>query len=148
MKNVFWKEVDQALAAKRQRRPWLAKQTGISLGRINNWYVRGTLPRVDDAVKIARALGVTVRQLVSGKPLLTVTDLPNNLRDLVIRLMQMDNTDQGRIIVICKAIMALMEQGILDMPLNTYVKMTRQVKASPSGSLQPDEKDQDGYTSE
>jgi len=43
----FWKEVDKALAEQGKRRPWLADKTGISLGRINNWYVRGTLPRLD-----------------------------------------------------------------------------------------------------
>ena len=137
--NGFWTEVDKTLAARGKRRPWLAGQTGISLGRINNWYVRDTMPRVDDAVKIAEALQITVRQLVSGKHLITVNDLPDHLRVLVKQILDMDDRSQERLMVVCQAVMALMEQGILDMPLSAYLKMMRKEEAKPFGSLQPSE---------
>lgn len=146
--NAFWREVDKALAARGERRPWLAAQTGISLGRINNWYVRGTSPRVEDAVTIAQALKITVHQLVTGKQLLTVESLPNHIGHLVEQFLDMEENDRERLLAVCKAVMALMEQGVLDMPLNAYLRMVRQTKVKPSGSLQPSEKDRGGYTSE
>ena len=148
MENVFWREVDKALAAKGQRRPWLAAQTGISLGRINNWYVRVTLPRVDDAVQIARALGVDVRQLMTGQTVMTLGTLPNHMQELMRHYAAMGDHDRERLVVICRAVMGLMEQGVLDMPLDAYFRLTRQGKGKPSGFPPPDEPDRDEYTSE
>ena len=147
MENVFWKEVDKALLERGQRRPWLATQTGISLGRINNWYVRETLPRVDDAVQIARALGVNVHQLVTGQTILTLGTLPNHMQELMRRFAGMGERDRERLLVVCRAVLGLMEQGVLDMPLDAYFRLTRQGKGKPSGFPPPDESDQGEYTS-
>jgi len=138
MKNeeiVFWKEVDKKLEEKERKRPWLAAQTGISLGRINNWYVRGTLPRVEDAVAIAEVLGVPVAQLVTGErdtSGIPLDDLDESTKHLVKQWLEMDDQDRLRVTAIVKAILTLMSQGILDMPLNAYLKMMKSGGETPS----------------
>lgn len=119
--NTFWKEIDKALVERGERRPWLADKTGISLGRINNWYVRGTLPRVDDAVKIAEALNLSTRQLVTGKRFTAVADLPEDIREHVRALQQLTPENRNKVILICRAVVALVMGGVLDIPLDTYL---------------------------
>lgn len=117
-------------------------------GRINNWYVRETLPRVDDAVAIAKALGVNVRQLVTGQTIMSLGTLPNHMQELMKRYAALGERDRERLLVICRAVMGLMEQGVLDMPLDAYLRLTRQGRGKPSGFPPPDESDQDEYISE
>ena len=63
----FLDRVDKLLTQKGVKRPWLAKQTTISLNTINGWFQNNRPPRVDNAHEIARALGVSLDFLVTGK---------------------------------------------------------------------------------
>jgi len=123
MENVFWKEVDKALAVKGERRPWLSEKSGVSLGRINNWYVRNTLPRVDDAVKIADALEVQVRQLVTGEEKMILESLPDTVQQMVKTYTSLSERHRAQMQTICRAAMALIHQGILDIPVDAYFRM-------------------------
>jgi len=144
--NTFWKEIDKALAERGKRRPWLAAKTGISLGRINNWYVRGTLPRVDDAVKIAEALKLSTRQLVTGKPFTAVADLPEDIREHVQALQQLTSENRVKVILICRAVVALIMGGVLDIPLDTYLMGRGRLRwEHTSASLEPVGQDRDAY---
>jgi len=138
MGDIFWKEVDKGLAARGQRRPWLSAKTGISLGRINNWYNRGTLPRVDDAVAIADALEVSVRQLVTGESRLTYNHLPPELSEAIEHYMKLPEHQKEQVLVIGKATMILMDQGLLTMPLDGYFRTRNRRGDSPFGSRQSD----------
>ena len=147
--NGFWKEVDKALAEQGERRPWLAAETGISLGRINNWYIRGTLPRVDDAVKIAEALKTTVRQLVTGKQFTTVADLPKDIQEHVRALQHLPPESHAKVILICRAVVALIVGGVLEIPLDTYLMGRERLKRGhTSASPEPVERDRDAYKGE
>ena len=145
MEDTFWKEVDKGLAAVGQRRPWLAAKTGISLGRINNWYNRGTLPRVDDAVAIAEALEVPVRQLVTGETRLSFNHIPPELAEQIERYTRLSEGHKEQVLTICRAVMVMMDQGLLTMPLDAYFR-TRDRRGDPlSGSQQSGESDRGGY---
>jgi len=135
--NVFWTEVDKGLVAHKQRRPWLAARTGISLGRINNWYVRGTLPRVDDAVRIADALEIPVRQLVTGEEELNLNHLPPQGQDLLKRFTSLSDAQKQQVLMIGRALMVLIDQGWLDVPFTAYYQMMHPGGRPPSGSLLP-----------
>jgi hypothetical protein len=50
-----------------RKRPWLSRQAEIPLNTIHGWTSKQVLPRADEAVRIARALGTTVEYLVDGK---------------------------------------------------------------------------------
>ena len=63
----FLDRVDKLLTQKGVKRPWLAKQTSISLHTINGWFQNNRPPRVDNAQEIARALDVSLDFLVSGE---------------------------------------------------------------------------------
>lgn len=44
---------------------WLSRETGIATSTLSD-YLRGTLPRVDKAIAICRALDTTVEWLFGG----------------------------------------------------------------------------------
>ncbi|MDR3342646.1 MAG: helix-turn-helix domain-containing protein [Treponema sp.] len=63
---LFWDEVNKAIKAQRVKQEWLAEKTGIKYQTLRSWVSKDILPRVDDGVKIAKELGVTVEYLVEG----------------------------------------------------------------------------------
>jgi hypothetical protein len=62
----LWQNVDDQLERLERKRPWLCRQTGISLNTLNSWIARDRKPRIDEAYRIARALGTTIEYLVTG----------------------------------------------------------------------------------
>lgn len=44
----------------------LADRTGISQNAISSWKSRGTIPKADDALRIADILGVSIEYLILG----------------------------------------------------------------------------------
>lgn len=46
---------------------WVSKNSDISYMTFKGWIAKDVLPRAEDAVKIAKALGVTVEYLVTGR---------------------------------------------------------------------------------
>ena len=73
--NDFLKRLDDLLHEQGRKRPWLAEETGIGLSTINNWFSKNRYPMVNTALKIARALGVSIDYLMTGEePGLTFED--------------------------------------------------------------------------
>jgi transcriptional regulator with XRE-family HTH domain len=64
--DQFWQNLNGRLEQLERKRPWLARQTGISLNTIHGWATKKVLPRADEAVRIARALETSVESLVGG----------------------------------------------------------------------------------
>jgi transcriptional regulator with XRE-family HTH domain len=65
--NMFLENVDELLKQKGKRRTWISGQTGIALSTINSWFSKDILPRVDDALKVAQILNVSLDYLITGK---------------------------------------------------------------------------------
>jgi transcriptional regulator with XRE-family HTH domain len=66
MALLFWERVNKTIKTRGQKQEWLAEQTGIRYSTLKGWIAKHVLPRVDDAVKIACALEVSVEYLVEG----------------------------------------------------------------------------------
>jgi transcriptional regulator with XRE-family HTH domain len=58
--------VNKAIRVNNVKQEWLAEKTGIKYQTLRSWVSKDILPRVDDGVKIAGELGVTVEYLVAG----------------------------------------------------------------------------------
>jgi len=77
----------------------LSTMTGINKRAIDT-YVRtkSSMPPADTAVKIAKALGVTVEYLVTGAD----TSVPNNINKLTRSIMSLNKRDQKIITMLVK----------------------------------------------
>jgi transcriptional regulator with XRE-family HTH domain len=64
--NVFWKNVKTLLKEKKLTQAALAKKCGVSLRTLENWIYRDIIPGLEDALYIAKALGVTAETLFFG----------------------------------------------------------------------------------
>jgi len=122
MYQRVWLEVDKRLASKGVRRPWLEKQTGIPLGRINNWANRGTLPRVDEGVKIAESLQTSAVTLLTGEELPGVPNLPPDLREVIAAYLQMPERERQAMKYICRITYQMVKQGYLSIPSNFTIQ--------------------------
>jgi len=78
------------LFTRTRKRPWLADEIGVSISTVNTWFTQDRAPKVDVAVRIARALRSTVEYLVTGEdpaipkvrpPLRAIVDLLAGLDD-------------------------------------------------------------------
>ncbi|MDR3284480.1 MAG: helix-turn-helix domain-containing protein [Treponema sp.] len=63
---VFWERVNKTIKETGITQESLAEKTGIKYQTLRSWVSKDILPRVDDAAKIAKELGVMVEYLVSG----------------------------------------------------------------------------------
>jgi transcriptional regulator with XRE-family HTH domain len=66
MEPDFWGAVNTTIKSNRVKQEWLAEKTGIKYQTLRSWISKNILPRADDAVKIAKELGVTVEYLIEG----------------------------------------------------------------------------------
>ena len=70
----FWDRVEQLRISQNTTYRWIAdKIVHKRETTVSGWRSQNVLPRADDAVLIAQALGTTVEELVTGKP---AEDLP------------------------------------------------------------------------
>ena len=69
---TFWMNVNALIKNKRITQDILCQQTGISINTLKGWISKEILPRVDEAVKIAQALNVSVEYLVTSRETLTL----------------------------------------------------------------------------
>lgn len=85
----------------------LAEKTRISKNTLSN-YLTGhkSLPAADNAVKIAKALGVTVEYLVTGKSSdeNSISSLPIKHRKIIDSLVNLDDTDLDSVLVLIKSL--------------------------------------------
>ena len=64
--DTFWKRVDKLLEKQNAKRPWLARATGLDLNTMQKRIQNNVYPRVDEAAKIAKALGTSIDYLQTG----------------------------------------------------------------------------------
>ena len=64
---LFWNNVKEELDYKGMSQKELSASTDISYNTLQSWITKDRLPDAQDAVKIARALNVSVEKLVTGK---------------------------------------------------------------------------------
>ena len=62
----FYARVKSLAKAKKTTIEYVAKQAGLSLASYNAYRRHKNLPRADEALKIAQALGTTVEYLITG----------------------------------------------------------------------------------
>lgn len=67
MEEVFWANVKALLEKQGISQKTLADQCGMNYGTLQNKVSQHTLPRADEAVRIARALHTSVEYLVTGE---------------------------------------------------------------------------------
>lgn len=79
----------------------LAEMSGISVHTINVWFRDNRSPKVRDAVEIARALGVTIEELVEGRRV--ALHLPRHVSEVVEMMLECDEPYQASIRDIVRA---------------------------------------------
>lgn len=62
----FWENVEILRKEQNTSYRWIASQMGVSETTVSSMRKAGTEPRAGEAVKIAKALGTTVENLVGG----------------------------------------------------------------------------------
>ena len=65
--NPFLERVDNRLHEIGQKRPWLAKVSGVKVRTINSWFLNDRYPSVRDAALIGTALEMSLDYLVTGE---------------------------------------------------------------------------------
>jgi phage repressor protein C with HTH and peptisase S24 domain len=63
----FWSNVKSYLSEDINQQ-WLCKQAGISSSTLTSMITRGTMPKVDTAIKISNAIGVSLIDLLGAEP--------------------------------------------------------------------------------
>jgi transcriptional regulator with XRE-family HTH domain len=64
--EVFWENVKREIKNQNTTQEWVAKRAGISFNTLQGWISKGIYPRVNEAVRIAVSLNISVEYLVSG----------------------------------------------------------------------------------
>lgn len=75
----FWKNTLPLMDKKGIKQADLVRKTGKTNAAVYDWVRKGVLPRVDDAVKIAELLGVSVSFLVTGEQEYVLSPLEKKL---------------------------------------------------------------------
>lgn len=65
--KTFWNNVKPLIKQRNKTQESLAAELNIPFGTFQGWIAKSILPDVVSAYKIARALGVSVEYLVTGK---------------------------------------------------------------------------------
>lgn len=66
-RNEFWGRVQRLIAEQGTKQDWVAKQIPARPDSFSRWIQRDVMPKVDDADKIAKALGTTIDFLLYGE---------------------------------------------------------------------------------
>jgi len=64
--EFFWRMVTKEVERQRTSFEWLYRKTQIPKGTFSSWKNRKTIPRADEAFRIAQALKVSVEYLLTG----------------------------------------------------------------------------------
>lgn len=75
----FWSVALPLMKTRGIKQKEIVELTGRSSGTVSDWIKDKTVPRADDAVKIADLLGVSVRYLVTGEVERELSDRENEL---------------------------------------------------------------------
>lgn len=82
--GAFLVNVDHLLQVKRMSRSDLARKVDLPVSTINSWYSRETSPRLDDAVRVAKALRMSLDTLAGEeerKVVLEIACIASSLSD-------------------------------------------------------------------
>ena len=108
--NEFWNRVKAMVYGSGNNFEWLYLETGIARSTASSQKRRGTYPKVDDGLKIAKALNTTLTYLVTGEKdneleeflvrfkkyeslLLIIEEIPAEKLDLIRRMLELIKTD-------------------------------------------------------
>ena len=94
--SYFWNGVNIALAKRNLSESWLCKETGLSLRTMKNRIKKGIQPRLDEAVRITDALGMTLDSLCDGSGAASVSKYRIDLCD-IIHARKLTSTGNGSI---------------------------------------------------
>lgn len=86
--SEFWDRINRLIKETGRTQPSLSAECGFSERRINNLSAANRSPSVDEAVKIASALGTTVEYLATGSHPPTKPDTSALLRTLSLAMEQ------------------------------------------------------------
>lgn len=95
----FWDRVETEIVSQRTTYRWLSGKINKAETTVSGWRRLGRLPRVDEAVAIAAALGVTVEYLVSGENQISWKP-PIRLARIVDDLLALDDPDLNAVSVL------------------------------------------------
>lgn len=114
MNNDVILNIDILLRKMGKRRSWLSKKTGIPFSTISTWQSQNRIPRLDQAYAIAKALNVTLEQLITGKDDIMVipTDNPDLIK-VIKYLITLPKSDIYVIIGMLKAFTVYQKDGTL-----------------------------------
>ena len=62
----FCKNTQQEIKQQNTTQEWVSKKAGISVNTLKGWISKDIFPRANEAVRIADALGTSVKYLVRG----------------------------------------------------------------------------------
>ena len=81
--SYFWNGVNIALAKRNLSESWLCKETGLSLRTMKNRIKKGIQPRLDEAVRITDALGMTLDSVCEASGAASASSVSSkSLRDV------------------------------------------------------------------
>jgi transcriptional regulator with XRE-family HTH domain len=63
---LFWKNVNREIKQQNITQEWVAKKAGINFGTFKGWIAKGIFPRLNEALRIAAILKVSVEYLMFG----------------------------------------------------------------------------------
>ncbi|MFZ2635544.1 MAG: helix-turn-helix transcriptional regulator [Rectinemataceae bacterium] len=94
----FWDRIAAYVAIEKTSWRWIADKVGKSETTVSGWRGTGVLPRADDAVKIANAVGMSVEYLVTGKEGIAI---PARLKIVVddLLILPEDSLEHARVVV-------------------------------------------------
>jgi len=64
--SVFWENVKKEIKSQNTTQEWVARNSSISFSTFQGWIVKGMYPRLNEAIRIAASLNVSVEYLASG----------------------------------------------------------------------------------
>ena len=67
MALAFWNNINRLIRQADTTQEVVAQKAGISVNTLRGWASKDIYPRVDDAYKVAKALGTTVEYLFTGE---------------------------------------------------------------------------------
>lgn len=71
----------------------LAEKSGVNRNTLNGWLYKDRIPRADEAIWLAGALGTTVEYLIEGRYSDSL-DLPDDVTEIVEDLVRLDTDKQ------------------------------------------------------
>lgn len=81
---------------------WIAQQIGVSSSTFSTWKAKDRIPRADEAVGIAKILGVSVEYLVTGED-----GIPDDVRGMVSDLRKLPEEIRESVAVQIRALVEM-----------------------------------------